>query len=112
MILIDELGVTCSHSKALPIMWALSENLLCLKNTISLVATHNSYLRRFATSTYGLTDILTLVKFQICEERNLPVGQRAQQNILEDLDPALFADQSFYNQLVTNKREIAAVIDG
>ena len=29
-----------------------------------------------------------------------------------DFLKSLFADQSFYNQLVTNKREIAAVIDG
>lgn len=41
LVLLDELGVTSAHTKALPHMWALAESLHCLKDTISLIATHN-----------------------------------------------------------------------
>lgn len=111
LVMLDELGVTTSHTKALPLMWALAENLLSLSDTITLIATHNSYLRRFASTTYALTDVLTLVKFQICEERNLPENCRDKQEVLQDLDPALFADQSFFNEMVANRRRIAEQID-
>jgi len=33
-----------------------------------------------------------MLKFQICEERNLPENTKENQEILEDLDPALFGD--------------------
>ena len=100
LIVLDELGVTSAHTKAFPLMWALSEQLISLSGTLCLIATHNSYLRPFATQTYGLTDVITMLKFQICEERNLPENTKETQEILEDLDPALFGDQAFFNQLI------------
>ena len=48
LIFLDELGVTSAHAKAFPLMWALCEQLMCLSGTLSLIATHNSYLRPFA----------------------------------------------------------------
>ena len=107
LIILDELGVTSSHSEALPLMWALSENLLCLKGALSLVATHNTYLRRLVTSTYALTDSITLLRFQICQDANLPQDASRRQEVLEDLDPALFSDQSFFSELTATKRLLA-----
>ena len=65
--MLDELGVTTSHSRALPLMWAIAEHLLCLDGALSLIATHNSYLRR-VVQTYAMTDSLILVRYRLRDD--------------------------------------------
>ena len=72
LVLLDELGSTSSHSQALPYMWALSENLLCLDSILTLISTHNERLRLFSTAIYKMSGLLTLNRFQISDEVILP----------------------------------------
>lgn len=93
LVLLDELGVTSTQSKALPLMWALSENLLCLKDSLTMIATHNSYLRRIVSS-YGLTYALLLVRYKISDlGQDQEEEKDKKEQVMQDLDPAEFDDQ-------------------
>ena len=107
LVMLDELGVTTSHSRTLPLMWAIAENLLCLNGALALIATHNSYLRR-VIHTYSLTDSLIIVRYRLRDDLGDVTNALASREALEDLDPALFDDTDFYRHLMANKHHIAA----
>ena len=111
LVMLDELGVTTSHSRALPLMWGIAENLHCLNGALTLIATHNSYLRR-VVQTYALTESLILVRYRLRDDLGDETNVLSSREALEDLDPALFDDTDFYRHLMANKHHIAAQLDG
>jgi DNA mismatch repair ATPase MutS len=64
LVLLDELGATSAPSKSLPYMWALAEAFLAEEKTVTLLVTHNSWVRHLS-NVYPCTAGWTTNKFKL-----------------------------------------------
>lgn len=64
LILLDELGATCAPTKSLPYMWSIAESLLAEDKTITLLVTHNQWVKHLS-DVYPCSVAWTVYKFHL-----------------------------------------------